>query len=333
MKIKVSILIVNYNGEDLLGCFLKTLEGQSYEDFEVIIVDNASKDGSLRFLEQYKGERALINKIIPLESNRGFSGGNIAALNHARGEYLALLNTDTEPTPNWLESMVRVMDENPAVGICSSKIINHSTDIIDSAGDGFSSFLRGFKRGEGEKASLYDKNEYVMGACAGAALYRREMLEEIGFFDDDFFLIHEDTDLNLRAHLYGWKVMYVPEAVVYHKVRSTIGVMSDTAIYYTLRNSELVRIKNIPLSVFFRYMPYLILGMITEFFYFAIKHRRPFLYIKAKLDVLRLFPVMLMKRRTIMTARMASYSNVKAIITPGFERTFLKSKLRKFFND
>lgn len=104
------------------------------------------------------------------------------------------------------------------------------------------------------------------------------MIEEVGFLDEDFFLIHEDTDLNFRAHLYGWKVLCVPTAIVHHKVRSSIGHMSDMAVYYTLRNSELVRMKNIPISLCLNCLPEFILGMVTEFLYFAIKHRRMLLY-------------------------------------------------------
>src|SRR5208337_3264167 len=101
----------------------------------------------------------------------------------------------------------------------------------------------------------FNREEYIFGACAGAALYRRSMLDEIGFLDDDFFLIHEDTDLNWRAQLSGWRTLYVPSALVYHKVRSTIGPMSDISVYYTLRNSELVRIKNIPCPLFLLCLP------------------------------------------------------------------------------
>ncbi len=331
----VSVIIVNYNGAELVIDCLKSLDLQIFRDFEVLIVDNGSSDCSATKIQLFL-DGGLISspaKLIALDSNLGFAEGNLKGLNFAVGKFIALLNNDTAPEKDWLLSLVRAMESEPGVGICASKIINHGTDIIDSAGDGFSSLLKGFKRGEGEKDSLYDKKEYVMGACAGAALYRREMLEEIGFLDEDFFLIHEDTDLNIRAQLAGWKAMYVPEAIIYHKVSSTIGVMSNTAIYYTLRNSEFVRIKNIPISVFIGCLPALICGTITEFFYFAVKHRHLRLYLKAKFDVLKMFPVMFRKRREIMKGKRANYSDIKAIITPVFEKAFFKNKLRKFHHD
>lgn len=143
-------------------------------------------------------------------------------------------------------------------------------------------------------------------------------------------MIHEDTDLNFRAQLYDWKVLYVPTALVYHKVRSSIGHMSDTAIYYSLRNSELVRIKNIPISLFLTCMPALILGIVSDLLYFAIKHRRLVLYFKAKYDAARLLPLMLKKRRTNLKGMKVDRKYLRKIMTPVFERNFLRNKLKKF---
>jgi GT2 family glycosyltransferase len=271
-------------------------------------------------------------KLILHKNNAGFAGGNNRGLEQATGKYIALLNNDAEADKCWLEELVRAMDGNPDIGICASKILNSHSYTIDSAGDGFSTLLKGYKRGEGEDKDLYDKKEYVFSACAGAALYRKKMIDEIGFLDDDFFLIHEDTDFNLRAQLHGWKVLYVPTAIVHHKVRSSIGQMSDAAVYYTLRNSEYVRVKNIPFSVFFRCLPVYILGMITEFFYFAVKYRRPFLYFKAKFDALKLIPAMLRKRKKIMKTKRATYGDLMVLMTPVFEKSFFQNKLRKLLH-
>ena len=280
---RVSVIIVNYNGKHLIIDCLKGLGRQSFRDFEVVIIDNASSDGSpnaiLKLFEESQVTPFL--KFIPLDKNIGFAGGNLEGLKYTNGEYITLLNNDSESDERWLEELVKAMDHDPELGICASKLIIFNTDIIDSAGDGFSTALRGFKRGEGEKISFYNEKEYIFGACAGAALYRRKMIEEIGFLDEDFFLIHEDTDLNLRAQLYGWKVLFVPTAIVYHKVRSSIGNMSPMAVYYTLRNSEFVKIKNIFLPLFLRCLPMFILGVVSEFLYFALKHKHPILYFKA----------------------------------------------------
>lgn len=328
---RVSLIIINYNGKGFIAKSLEALERQCFKEFEIVIVDNGSLDDSLYEIKGFLNESSIgsLVKLIPLNKNQGFAGGNLEGLKHACGEYIALLNNDAEPDGRWLEELVKAMDNDPQVGICASKLIVYGSDIIDSAGDGFSTSLKGFKRGEGEKAFLYNKGEYIFGACAGAALYRRRMIEEAGFLDKEFFLIHEDTDLNFRAQLYGWKVLYVPTALVYHKVRSSIGKMSPIAVYYTLRNSEFVKIKNIPLPLFLRCLPVFLLGIVSEFLYFAIKHKRPTLYFKAKIDAIRMLPVMLKKRRVNLKGAKVDSRYLREIMTPVFEWSFLRNKLKK----
>ena len=321
---KVSIIIVNYNGERVLEDCIRAVEGQSFRDFEIVLVDNASTDGSLSLA----GHLHLIS----LPENRGFTGGNIEGLRHCSGYYIVLLNNDTEPERVWLQALVDAADAHPEVGICASKLIKHGTNRVDSAGDLFSTALKGFKRGEGEIENGFNREEYIFGACAGAALYRRSMLDEIGFLDEDFFLIHEDTDLNWRAQLSGWKVLYVPSAAVYHKVRSTIGQMSDLAVYYTVRNSELVRIKDMPCRVFLRCLPSFLAGMLTEFVLFGIRHRRPGLYLKAKSDALRLLPRMFKKRSDIMKKRKVSDAYIRSLMTSVWERQFLRAKFKRLLH-
>jgi len=332
---KVSVIVINYNGGNLTNNCLGALEGQSFKDFEIILVDNGSTDNSLEGIRNFSEKRHLTQplKIISLDVNLGFSGGNLAGVDKAEAEYIALLNNDTEPDRRWLGNLVKAMEANPEVGIVATKMIVYGKDIIDSAGDGFSMNLKGFKRGEGENQEKYDQEEYIFGACAGAALYRRTMLEEIGFFDEEFFLIHEDTDLNFRAQLAGWKVMFVPTAVVYHKVRSTIGHMSDDAVYYTLRNSELVRLKNIPFIIFLRCLPEFLAAEIADFFYFAVKHGKLKPYVKAKIDALRSLKRTLGERRNVMQNKKVNTSYLFAMMTPLWQKDFIAAKMKKFFTD
>jgi GT2 family glycosyltransferase len=156
------------------------------------------------------------------------------------------------------------------------------------------------------------------------------MIEKIGFLDSDFFLIHEDTDFNFRAQLGGWKVLYAPQAIVHHKVRSSIVGMSKTAVYYTLRNSEFVRWKNVPGRCLLRCLPELMLGTLTEFFYFALKHKRGRLYFQAKKDALKALPKMLRKRRGILTARKVDEDYLLSIMTPVWGREYLLGRVEKF---
>jgi GT2 family glycosyltransferase len=325
----VSIIIVNYNGRDLLKACLASIYSQSFKDVEIILVDNGSQDGSGEYVkDSFPGV-----KVVSLPANIGFAGANVEGLKYARGEYILLINNDAEVTGDCIRNLMTAIESNPAIGICASKMIVHGTSIIDSAGDGFATNLKGFKRGEGSSSDIYSDQEYVFGACAGAALYRRRMIEEIGFFDEDFFLIHEDTDLNLRAQLAGWKVLYVPTAVVSHKVRSSIGNMSDTAIYYTLRNCEFVRIKNIPVPLLMRCLPIFIIGAIADFFFFALKHGKLRLYLKAKTDVLKRARIMFGKRREIMGLKKVDNNYLRSILTPVSGKEFFQVKAKKFFSE
>ena len=332
---KVSVIIVNYNGSNIITDCLNSLIKQSFKFFEIIIIDNDSSDDSLDKIDSFirSDKSAFTIKFIKLDSNLGFTGGNLEGLKHARADYIALLNNDTEVDENWLEELFKAVEAHPDVGVCASKLLVYGTDNIDSAGDGFATSFKGFKIGEGESSEKVNNQEYVWGACAGAALYSNKMINEIGFLDDDFFLIHEDTDINFRVQLSGWKVLFVPTAIVFHKVRSSIGEMSDIAVYYTLRNSDFLRIKNIPLGILFRHLPEFILGTITEFIYFAIKHGKFNIYVKAKRDVIISLPKMLKKRRIIIKNKKVSNKYLNDLMTPIWNVNFLKSKLNKLFKD
>ncbi len=335
MKTMVSLIIVNYNGGQMTVDCLRSLRRQTFQSFEVIIVDNGSSDGSITAIEDFlrSGPVGRFTKMVPLENNLGFAGGNAAGMVYATGNLIALLNNDTELEEQWLEELVESMDSDPKVGVCASRLLVYGKDVIDSAGDCFTWLLKGDKRGEGKSSKVFSDKEHVFGACAGAALYRREMLEQIGFLDNDFFLIHEDTDFNFRAQLAGWKVLYVPSAVVYHKVRSSIGAMSDLAVYYTLRNSELLRMKTVPAGIIARCLPGLILGLLSEFAYFAIKHGRLKLFVKAKRDALRMLPKMLKKRKEVMKTKKVSNRYLLSIMTPVWRKDFFRAKLGKFLHD
>jgi len=324
----ISVIVVNYNGKHLLRACLESLYSQYFKNIEIILVDNASQDGST----EYVREGFPDVKVISLPRNIGFAGANNEGFKQAKGHYIMLINNDAEVDKNCIERLYAVMEPRPDVGIGAAKMIVYGKNIIDSAGDGFTTNLKGFKRGEGMPSShFYDREELVFGACAGAAIYRRVMLEETGFFDEDFFLIQEDTDLNFRAQLAGWKALYVPSAIVHHKVRASIGHMSDVAIYYALRNSELVRIKNVPLSFFLRCLPEFIIGEMAEFIYFALRYGKLRLYINAKVDAMKLLPGMSKKRRQIMKTVRVTNDYLRSMMTPAWNKEFVRTKVKKFF--
>jgi GT2 family glycosyltransferase len=332
MSITASVLIVTYNSSETIKECLHSLDNQAFKDFELIIVDNNSKDDTLQIIESIKSYLHFPIKTIYKKENLGFAGGNNLALKYISQNcrYVGLLNPDAKADTQWLQKLVKEMEADKEIGVCASKILTYDGKYIDSAGIGMPATLKGFNRGEGKDIKQYNFMEYVFGACGCAAIYRKQLLDEIGFFDEDFFLIHEDVDICFRAHLAGWKVLFVPESKVYHKVRSSIRKMSDQDIYYSVRNVELVKIKNVPLKLFLIYMPGILISYLTEFYYFVLKHKKMKIYLRAKVDALKLLPKMLEKRKMAFKIKKTNDKYISNLLIPIFSEEFLKIKIKKF---
>ncbi len=213
-----SIIIPNWNGKELLEECLTSLAKQTDQDFEIIVVDNGSSDHSVEFLATNFPQV----RVIPLERNMGFAIACNTGIRQAKGDRIVLLNNDTSQDEHWLEELNTALDQHPEVGFCASKMLNYwKPSIIDTAGDNLG-VARGFKRGHQQPdGPAYNKQEYIFAACAGAAIYRRQMLDQVGLFDESFGSNLEDMDLSFRAQLQGFKCLYVPTAAVYHKVGET----------------------------------------------------------------------------------------------------------------
>ena len=213
---KATVIVVNWNGKRFLDECLTALGRQTYPNFGVILVDNGSTDGSVEFVR----ERFPRVDIISLPENIGFAGANNRAITRALADgtqYVALLNNDTKADEQWLEHLVRVMASGRDIGICASKMLRMDDPrILDSTGHMFK-WGRIFERGHGEvDARQYDDQLDIVGACAGACLYRKEMLEDIGLFDERFGSYYEDAELSWRAYNRGWRARFVPESIVLH---------------------------------------------------------------------------------------------------------------------
>ena len=322
----VSLIVVNWNGKVFLRDCLSTLTQQTYSSFEIIVVDNGSTDGSGDFiLEHFPHVR-----LVALTENKGFAGGNTKGLEVAQGEYIALVNNDTRVDGRWLENLIRPMLKYPGVGICSSKLLLHDTGELEAAGDGLTTWGVGFKRGFEEDPGLHTKQEFVFGASAAACLYRKKMLDGIGFLDSDFFFNDEDTDLNFRAQLAGWTCLYIPTAIVYHRVNATIGRMSDLHVYYHTRNLEFLWIKNMPTGLMLRFAHHKLLQEIGAFCYLCLRLGKWKPFFRAKRDALRLVPTMWDKRRDIQKHKKVSNSYIQSIMTPIFRKEIIRKKVRQF---
>jgi GT2 family glycosyltransferase len=244
-----SIIIPNWNGIDHLPGCLDALRAQSHSRTEVILVDNGSSDGSQSFVRERYPEVHLV----ALDRNLGLTGGNNVGFETASGEILISLNNDTEAHPRFVEALVKALAQHPEAGMAAAKMLLFDRrDHIHSAGDGYGTdgipFNRGvWQRDEGQ----FDEPGWIFGGCGGAIAYRRTMLDDIGTFDESFFMYCEDVDLNWRAQLAGWRCWYTPQAIVYHKLSATGG--GPLASYYTGRNTLWVIAKNYPTPLLRRY--------------------------------------------------------------------------------
>lgn len=322
----ISLIVVNWNGRHLLKECLSSLSQQTYSPTEIIVVDNGSTDGSVDFLRQ----NFPYVQLVQLTENYGFAGGNLKGLAVAQGEHIALLNNDTRAEEQWLENLLQPMLENPEIGICASKLILTSTGKLESAGDGLTTWGVGFKRGFEQDLDRYTMQELVFGASAAACLYRKKMVDAIGFLDHDFFFNDEDTDLNFRAQLGGWKCTFVPNAIVYHQVNATIGRMSDLHVYYHARNLEFLWLKNMPAGLMWRYAHHKLLQEIGSFCYLCLRLGKWKAFFRAKKDALRWLPRMWKKRQEIQAHKRVTNRYIQSILTPMFSREILRQKVRQF---
>lgn len=249
-----SVIIPNWNGARFLPPCLEALRRQTYDAREVIVVDNASTDGSLPLLRRDYPEV----RVLALERNHGFAGGVNAGIQAARGEVIVLLNNDTEADPRWLGELVRALAAHPEAGAAASKMLLFDRrDVFHSAGDSFRVDGLPVNRGVWQKdTGQFDRQEYVFGGCGGAVAYRRQLLAQVGLFDESLFLSCEDVDLAWRAQLAGWRCLYVPTAIVYHHLSATGGGV--TSSYYTGRNTIRVLVKNLPGPLLRRYWPLIV---------------------------------------------------------------------------
>ncbi len=323
----ISVVVLNYNGEIFLKNCIESLLMQTYKTFEILVVDNNSTDSSIKYVNQiFKKE--IKNKkirIIKLDKNYGFAGGNNLGVKKAKGEYIALLNNDTVVDKDWLRNLFSGICQDKSTGIAASKILLlNQSDLIDSAGDSIAIDGVGFKRGHFQKLINYNKDEYVFGGCGAGILYKRKLWEELKGFDKDFFAVHEDTDFNFRAQLSGYRCIFVNKAIVYHKVNSSIGKYSFNYVYWTHRNNEYTYIKNMPLKLILKYFAYHIMYNLLSFIYFSVKGKST-AFIKAKIDVIKSLPCLLKKRRIIQADRKVSIKYIESLM----EKKWLKARIKK----
>ncbi len=317
----VSLVIVNWNGRHHLEQCLGSVAAQQGVEFETIVVDNGSTDGSVAFLR----ERFPWVRLLALTSNTGFAGGNNAGAREAHGQYLVFLNNDTAAEPTWLQALVAGLDEANRFTVTTSCIVYmEDPRQVDSAGDGVLRWGGPFKRHHGGSVDDVRQSEEVFAACGCAFLMPRALFEELGGFDEDFFVSHEDVDLSYRARLLGHRVRYVADAVVRHHGSATLGLVSEFSVRNGQRNAEWMYLKNTPLWILLRTLPGHLFYNLLATAYFA-RTGRLRAFIAAKAAAAAGIPRMLAKRAAIQgAARVGS-----AAIWPLLERRWLAVKRRE----
>lgn len=318
---EVSIIVVTWNGRRFLDSCLRAAEAQVGVRAEIVLVDNGSTDGTSDFVRTtFPGVR-----VVPLADNRGFAGGNNAGAREAHGVYLAFLNNDTVAEPGWLKALLSGLDPAAGVALVTSKIVYmHDPAVIDSAGDGL--FLAGgaFKRHHGGRAEQAEAPAEVFGVCGAACLMPKAVFDELGGFDADFFVSHEDVDLSYRARLLGYRCRYVPSAVVRHHGSATLGAISAVAVFHGQRNLEWMYVKNTPASLLVRSAVGHVLYNLAGAVHFA---RQGLLgaFLKGKVAALAGLPRMLGKRAAIQRSRRVETSAIDRCL----ERGWLAAKMRE----
>jgi GT2 family glycosyltransferase len=237
----VSVIVPNWNGAQHLPVCLESLRSQTYPNVEVIVVDNASRDASLSILGSFPEVRVLAQA-----TNLGFTGACNAGLRAADGTIRILLNNDTEARPEWIAAVVEAFSDHPEAGMVASKMLLFDRrDTLHTAGDYVTPDGLAHNRGVWDQdMGQFDHRAYVFSACGGSAAYRAEMLDQIGLLDEDFFFSCEDVDLAWRAQLAGWRCVFEPRAIVYHKLKASGG--GTTASFYDGRNRIYTLVKNYP---------------------------------------------------------------------------------------
>jgi hypothetical protein len=309
----VTVAIATYNGRHLLEVVLPSLRGQSFEDFRVVVVDDASSDDTAQWMAAHWPDVDLV--VHP--HNRGVT----AALNTcleagADSEMVALLNNDVELEPDCLAELVAALDEHPEAGCSCAKLLAfEDRSVLDGAGDTYTWGGEANRRGQGERdVGQYEEPQEVFSACGAVAVYRRSALDAVGLFDARLFALYEDVDWGYRAQLAGWGCRYVPTAVAFHMGSATLGKgASDFALFHNWRNQIWVVAKNHPAAALVRHAPALALVQARNLG-IALRRGKGMLWLRVWRAALAGMPVVLRERRRVQRARVRSTAELDALV-------------------
>jgi GT2 family glycosyltransferase len=324
----VSIIIVSWNSAEHLPRCLDCLSMQTLQDFEVILIDNGSLDSGTNNLEQKYPQLTLC--IERLTSNLGFALANNRGARIARGQWLALLNADAFPEPDWLEKILKAAKQYPEFSFFSSRQIqaNHP-HLLDGSGDEYHISGLAWRRFYNYQAGNYGfKEEEVFSACGAAALYSRDDFLKVGGFDESYFSYFEDVDLSFRLRLVGKRCLYVPQAIVHHVGSASSGKISDFVIYHGHRNLVWTYFKNMPGALFWQYLPLHILMNLFFMISFILKGRG-LAILQAKRDAFYRLPAIIRMRRQVQSSRRITLHQMRQVMNRELFAPYWASRQRR----
>ena len=308
----LTAVVLNYNGRQLLEALLPSIEAQSLSGLKVVVVDNGSSDDSVSWLERERPEL----EIVRLAENIGVTAALNVCLRAADTEFVALLNNDVQLDPDCLGELVNALRAHPEAGSAGGKLLDfEQRGVIDGAGDTLTWRGNGHRRGHGEPdRGQYDEPRAILGACGGAAVYRRSALQEVGLFDEDFYAFFEDVDWSLRAQVAGFQCRYVPSAVAYHMGSATIGRgLGDFSRYHLWRNGIWLVGKSLPARALLRHAHQLAFGQALNLAV-AVRDRKLGIWLRSWRDALRATPALWRKRRAVQSSRRVNARELEARI-------------------
>ncbi|MCE5257585.1 MAG: glycosyltransferase family 2 protein [Chloroflexi bacterium] len=298
---RASIVIVNTNELHHLKRCLPAICHQDYPDYEVIVVDNASTDGSQAYIEQTFPQVRIIKNL----ENLGYTGANNVGFKHASGAYIAVLNPDTQMEPDWLLQLVMALEDNPQAALVAGKVLlMDQPSIINSCGLDVTYTGLSFCRGLGESSDKYNEQQCVFGAAGSAFVIRRSVLEQVGGFDESFFIYYDDTDLALRVNLAGYTCLYVPTAVGSHNY---VFKFSARKCFMQERNRYLSLFKTFRWPTLILFSPLLLISEIISWGYALLQGREHLLgKLKSSIWIITHWKQVLEARRQVQRLRRIS---------------------------
>jgi len=332
----VSVIVLNWNGARYLERCLEAIAAQTFQDYEVIVLDNASTDGSQKQVAQ----RWPAFSLVEFERNLGFALGNNQGARLARGQWIAILNNDAFPETGWLANLVGAAQTHPEYNFFSSRLVNaEDREIVQGTGDVY--HVSGFAWPRDQQRPVQNAHlaeEEIFSPCAAAAMYDRQAFLAVGGFDEQFVSHFEDVDLGFRLRLSGHRCLYVPNAIVAHVGSASYGQESDRTVYQVQRNVVWCYFANMPGWLFWKYLPAHLFANLVFLAYYSLRGQWKAVW-KAKWHALRALPVILRKRRVLQSdfirrSRCATVDQIERVLEHSWGGPFVlgrrAQKVRRF---